>query len=75
MNWCFAEEVNYPVTNNIEKTEVPNIFFMSVITTLLMSVGPQALGANIQFDAITGPVKKERVCELSQELNICTQGC
>lgn len=40
MKWCFAEVVNYPATNNAEKTEVPNTFFMSIFTT---TVGPQAL--------------------------------
>lgn len=58
MAWCFAVEVNCPVTNNAEKKEVPNTFFMSVFTT---TVGPQTLGANIRFDANTWSVKKEWV--------------
>lgn len=72
MNWCFAEVVNYPVTNNAEKTEVLNTFFMSIFTT---TVGPQALGANTLFDANAWPAKKEVVYELLKELEICTQRC
>ena len=56
------------VTNNAEKVEDVNTFFISIFTS---TAGPQALRTKIQVDANTDPpsVKEELVCELLQELD------
>ncbi|GAB0185825.1 mitochondrial enolase superfamily member 1 [Grus japonensis] len=56
------------VTNNAEKAEVLNTFFIFVFTS---TVGPQVLGTKIQVVANTGQssVKEELVCELLKKLD------